>query len=96
MSEEKQTPEKAPAEQPPRDTGGREMKECFGVNFGWYMEGLIGDTDQLKICYHCPDYDACHKMAMHRAETLLRMEIREAAQTISRAFGGSHSKRPFG
>ena len=67
------------------------MKDCFGVNFGWFMEDMIGDEIQRETCYHCADYDACYKMAMVRSLTQLRFEIRKSAHTVGRAIGGSHS-----
>ncbi len=73
-----------------------EMKDCFGVSFGWFMEDLIGDCDQLRKCYECPDYEKCQQMSMIRALTQLRHEVRRASLTIGRAYGGSHSNYPFG
>jgi hypothetical protein len=73
----------------------RQMKECFGVSMGWFMEDMIGDTDQVRKCYECVDFDQCYKMSSLRALTQLRFEIRRAAKTVGYALGGSHSSRPF-
>lgn len=72
------------------------MRECFGVSFGWFMEDMVGDYEQRRKCYECPDYDACHKMASLRAQVQLRLEIRRSAQSLGLAFGGRYSSRPFG
>ncbi len=72
------------------------MKECFGVSQGWFMEDLVGDYADRNICYNCADFDACNKLMMLKNTIQLRFEVRRAAQTIGRAFGGSHSSRPFG
>jgi hypothetical protein len=71
------------------------MKDCFGVSFGWFMEDMIGDEPQRRVCYECPDFDACSKMAMVRALVQLRFEMRKSAGTIGRAIGGSHAAYPF-
>ncbi len=78
------------------DEKSPEMKECFGVSFGWFMEDMIGDYDDRLKCYECPDFDACWKMSAVRCMTQLRYEVGRAAQTVGRAYGGSHSTRPFG
>jgi hypothetical protein len=72
------------------------MKPCFGVSFGWFMEDLIGNPEDRLKCYECPDYDRCQQMALIQSLIQIRYEIRRAAQTVGRAFGGSHSTRPFG
>ena len=72
------------------------MKECFGVGMGWFMEDMIGDSEERRQCYECRDYDACFKMSMLRATVQLRFEVRRSAQGLGLAFGGRHSSRPFG
>ncbi len=72
------------------------MKECFGVSQGWFMEDLVGDYDNRNICYNCADFEACNKLMMLKNTIQLRFELRRAAQTLGRAFGGSHSSQPFG
>lgn len=74
----------------------KKMKPCFGIGFGGFMEGLIGDYDTLEKCYACPDYDQCHKMTMVRESIQLRLEVRRAARVIGLGMGGCHSTRPFG
>jgi len=73
-----------------------DMKACFGVSFGWFMEDMVGDEKQREKCYRCPDFDRCQKMALVRALTQLRFEIRRSAAGLGRAIGGSHSAYPFG
>ncbi|MFW5870755.1 MAG: hypothetical protein ACOCVL_03710 [Candidatus Sumerlaeota bacterium] len=98
MSDEKKTPpEGSPASRAaPDDDGEVRMKECFGVSQGWFMEDLAGDYEDRKICFECSQFDACHKLMMLKNNIQLRFEIRRAAQVIGRAYGGSHSSRPFG
>ena len=74
----------------------RVMKECFGLSFGWFMEGMIGDYEERRRCYNCPDFDPCQKMAVIKGMVQLRLEIGRAAAILGRAIGGSHSTRPFG
>jgi len=76
--------------------GKSEMKDCFGVSFGWFMEDMVGDEKQRQKCYHCPDFDKCQKMSLIRALTQLRFELRRSAANLGRAIGGSHSAYPFG
>ncbi|MBN1867805.1 hypothetical protein JW916_10980 [Candidatus Sumerlaeota bacterium] len=74
----------------------REMKDCFGVNFGWFMEDMIGDPDQVRHCYDCMDFDRCQRMAQVRALSLLRFEIRRSAAYLGRAVNGASSMNPLG
>ena len=76
--------------------GKPRMKECFGISFGWFMEDMIGDYGERLRCYECPDYDMCYKLTMVKNAVQLRFEIRRAAATVNRGFGGSHSAYPFG
>jgi hypothetical protein len=72
------------------------MKDCFGVCFGWFMEDLIGDEQQRRQCYACPDFEPCYQMTLIKSLTQLRFEIRRASQYVGRSIGGSHSAYPFG
>ncbi|MFP4381473.1 MAG: hypothetical protein ACLFUS_13310 [Candidatus Sumerlaeia bacterium] len=71
------------------------MKDCFGVSLGWFMEDMIGDEKQRRLCYECEDFDQCYKMAMIRSLTQLRFEIRRSSKSLGYAIGGSHSTQPF-
>ena len=77
----------------PEPAQDQDMKQCFGVNLGWFMEDLIGDPDQVQECYGCADFDACQKLALIRQMTMLRFEIRRASQNIVQALGGTFSPR---
>jgi hypothetical protein len=99
MSEKRidRPPEGSPASRSEPDENGEvRMKECFGVSQGWFMEDLIGDYQDRQKCFECADFDACNKLMMLKNAVQLRFEIRRASQTLGRAFGGSHSTRPFG
>ena len=72
-----------------------QMKECFGISMGWFMEDLVGDLKDRQKCYDCADYERCYQMCMLKATTQLRFEVRRAARTLGNAFGGSHSQYPF-
>jgi hypothetical protein len=69
------------------------MRQCFGVNLGWFMEDLIGEPDRVQECYGCPDFDACQKLALVRQITMLRFEVRHCARSIVQALGGSFNPR---
>ena len=94
------TPPAAAPEAPPDTTASpppqRVMKECFGVSMGWFMETLIGDYEQRRQCYECPDFTQCQQMMTIKTLVQIRYEIRDASRGLGRAMGGSHSSRPFG
>ena len=73
-----------------------EMKPCFGVSFGWFMEDMIGDPEQIRQCYDCADFDRCQKMMLIRSLTQLRFEVRRSAHYLGRAMNGSSSTHPLG
>jgi hypothetical protein len=60
------------------------------------MEDLIGDPDQIRQCYECPDFDMCQKMAHVRALVQLRFEVRRSAAYLGRAVNGASSMNPLG
>jgi len=84
------------AQSPAQRSGEAQMKECFGVSMGWFMEDMVGDYDQRLLCYQCTDFDACFKLASLRASVQLRFEIRRSSQQLGLAFGGRYTARPFG
>ncbi|NQU42739.1 hypothetical protein HQ520_05605 [bacterium] len=72
-----------------------QMKDCFGVRMGSFMEDMIGEVDEVRKCYACEDFDQCYKMSMIRVMTQLRFEMRRAAKVVGLAAGGAHSVHPF-
>jgi hypothetical protein len=72
------------------------MKECFGLNFGYFFEDRPGDEELRKKCYECEDYDKCYKLTMIQCLKSLKLEIRQGVRNLRNSMGGSHSEFPFG
>ena len=72
------------------------MKECFGVNFGFFFEDQVSDPTQLQKCYECEDFEKCFKVALIQNIRSLKYEIRRGVRNLRNSLGGSHSEFPFG
>jgi len=71
------------------------MKECFGISFGFFEQGMSGKYEERKKCYDCPDYDKCFEMSLIQAIYSVKLEIRAGVRGVRNSLGGSHSEIPF-
>jgi hypothetical protein len=72
------------------------MRECFGIQFGYFMEDKVSTFEERKRCYNCEDFDKCFKISLIKALYSLKVEMRTGVRGIRNSLGGSHSDFPLG
>lgn len=71
------------------------MKDCFGMQLGFFREGMVPEIEEREKCLNCEDFDRCFKYSLVLAIHNLRYEIRTGVRGIRNSLGGSHSDFPF-
>lgn len=72
------------------------MKDCFGVQLGWFGENNFSDVESRRKCFECEDFNMCWQMMVVRSLNALRIEMRSGVRGLRNSLGGSHSEFPFG